>query len=70
MPNPDNDVNWGRLAGIGLQMAVGVVLGYAIGAWLDRKYGWGSKGVLIGSLLGLASGMYLLIKDAISINKD
>ncbi len=59
-----------NLAMVGLQVAVGVGVGYAVGWWLDRRFGWGNKGVIIGSMLGLAGGLYLLIKDAIRINKD
>jgi F0F1-type ATP synthase assembly protein I len=70
MPKQDQDSNWGYMAGVGLQMLVGVGLGYLVGSWLDGKYGWGPWGVIIGSMLGLAGGMYLLIKDAIRINKD
>jgi hypothetical protein len=65
-----NDSNWGRFAGHGLNMFVGVLLGYAIGRWLDVRYGWQSRGVLIGTMLGFAGAMYLLIKDAMRINKD
>src|SRR5947207_1960090 len=50
----DDDVNWGKFAGIGLQIAVGVALGYVIGHWLDVRYGWQSRGVVIGTMLGLA----------------
>jgi len=53
----------------GLQILVGVGLGYLVGLWLQRRYGW-SQAVVVGSLLGLAGGLYLLIKDAIRINKD
>jgi F0F1-type ATP synthase assembly protein I len=71
MPDRDDDnPDWGRFAGIGLQMAAGVAIGYFIGRWFDRHYGWESRGVIIGTMLGLAGGMYLLIKDAIRINKD
>ena len=66
----DDDISWGRYAGIGLQMAVGVVLGVVVGQWLDKRYGWAPWGLTIGAMLGLAGGMYLLIKDAIRINKD
>ena len=59
-----------NLATVGLQVAVGVALGFAIGYWLDKKYGWAPKGEIIGSMVGLAGGLYLLIKDAIRINKD
>jgi hypothetical protein len=68
---PDrNEPNWGRFAGHGLNIALGVGLGYFVGHWLDVRHGWGSRGVLVGTLLGFAGGMYLLIKDAIRLNKD
>ena len=60
----------GRFLGVGLEMLVGVVLGFLIGRWLDNKYGWQPWGVVVGSLLGVAAGMYLLIRDAIRMNKD
>ena len=66
----DDDPNWGKHLGVGLQMLVGVGLGLAVGTWLDKKDGWSPWGVLVGSMLGLAGGMYLLIKDAIRMNKD
>jgi ATP synthase protein I len=68
--NRDSEANWGAHLGAGLQMLVGVAIGFAVGNWLDNKYGWSPWGVLAGTMLGLASGMYLLIKDAIRINKD
>ena len=48
----------------------GVGLGVLVGNWLDRKFGWEPWGLLACTLLGLAGGMYLLIKDAIRMNKD
>ena len=69
MPNESN-ANWGKYLGLGLEVAIGVGLGYAVGAWLDRRYGWNGKGVLIGTGLGLAAGMYLLIKQALLMNRD
>jgi len=66
----DDPPQQANLAMVGLQVAVGVAVGFAIGWWLDKRYGWGNKGQTIGSLLGLAGGLYLLIKDAIRINKD
>ena len=68
--SPDMDPGWGKHLGVGLQMLVGVALGYFVGDWLDKKYGWTPWGVLVCAALGLASGMYLLIKEAIRINKD
>ncbi len=67
---PEDDSNWGKYLGIGLQIAVGAGLGYLVGGWLDRRYGWGSTATAIGVLLGVSAGLYLLIKDAIKMNKD
>jgi ATP synthase protein I len=68
---PDqNDQNWGRYLGLGLEMAVGVGLGVLVGQWLDKRYGWSPWGMVVGASLGLVGGMYLLIKDAIRANKD
>ena len=67
---PDQDVNWGRYLGIGLEMAIGVILGLLIGRWLDRRFAWEPWGTLIGVMLGMAGGMYLLIKEGIRANKD
>jgi hypothetical protein len=70
MPKPDQDTNWGNLAMVGLEVGIGVGLGYLVGHWLDNKYGWQSRGAVTGAMLGLAGGLYLLIKQAISANKD
>ncbi len=61
---------WGKVLTIGFEVAVGVALGYYVGHWLDGKYGWGPWGTLVGAMLGLAAGMYLLIKEALRMNKD
>ena len=64
-----DDSGWGNV-GVGLQMLVGTALGFFVGNWLDGRFGWSPWGVLVGTMLGLAAGMYLLIKDAIRINKE
>jgi F0F1-type ATP synthase assembly protein I len=55
----DQNTNWGSLAGVGLQIGVGVGLGCVVGWWLDKRYGWSPWGVIVGAMLGLASGKYL-----------
>jgi len=54
---------------IGLYPAVGVGLGLLVGTWLDHRYGWGSRGVITGAVLGMAAGMYLLFKEGMRLSK-
>jgi hypothetical protein len=71
MPNNgDKDLNWGRYLGVGLEMLVGVVLGYFVGRWIGIRFGAQETGEMIGAMIGVAGGMYLLIKDAIQANKN
>lgn len=65
----DQQPNWGYFAGIGSVIGVGAALGYFAGHWLDQRHGW-HWGAVIGCMLGVSSGMYMLIKDAIKMNKD
>jgi F0F1-type ATP synthase assembly protein I len=58
------------LAIVGLQVAIGVGVGYVVGRWLDQRYGWTPRGMMTGSMIGLAGGLYLLIKEGMRINKD
>ncbi len=67
---PDDDANWGRYLGLGLEVAVGTALGAVVGIWLDRRFDWSPWGVMVGSLVGLTAGMYLLLKEALRANKD
>jgi F0F1-type ATP synthase assembly protein I len=64
-----DDQNWGKLLALGVEMAAAVLLGLFVGRWLDRKFDWTPWGTLIGAMLGVATGMYMLIKDAIRLNK-
>jgi hypothetical protein len=70
MPKESQDENWGKYLGIGLEIAIGALLGYFVGAWLDRRFGWNGKAALCGLMIGVAAGMYLLIKEAIRMNRD
>ncbi len=70
MAKKDDGPSPGAMAAVGLQVAIGVGVGYFVGRWLDHRYGWTPKGQTYGSMIGLAGGLYLLIKDAIRVNKD
>jgi F0F1-type ATP synthase assembly protein I len=65
-----NDNGWGKVASVGLEIAVGAGLGAFAGAWIDRKWHTGPWGVLAGTLLGISAGMYILIKEGMKANKD
>jgi F0F1-type ATP synthase assembly protein I len=65
-----DDSNLGKLATLGLEIGAGAGLGALLGIWIDRKLNSAPWGVLIGTCLGIASGMYLLIKEAIKANKN
>jgi F0F1-type ATP synthase assembly protein I len=69
MPKRD-EPSLGHFMGLGLQVAIGVGLGLWVGSWLDRRFGWTPWGMLVCAMLGMAGGMYLLIKEAIRANKD
>jgi F0F1-type ATP synthase assembly protein I len=60
---------WGKVASVGLEVAVGAGLGALIGTWIDHKWHTDPWGVLIGTLLGISAGMYVLIKEAMKANK-
>jgi F0F1-type ATP synthase assembly protein I len=65
----DKDRSGGAFA-LGMYALAGVLLGLVVGAWLGNKFGWGVWGPLGGSIVGLIAGMYLLIKEALRLNKD
>jgi F0F1-type ATP synthase assembly protein I len=67
---PEQPSNWGKYVGLGLEMAVGVVLGIVVGQWLDRKYNWAPWGTLGCAMLGISAGMYMLIREGLRMNKD
>jgi F0F1-type ATP synthase assembly protein I len=69
MPKRDNS-NWTKFAASGLEIAAGVGLGVLVGNWIDHKFNSSPWGIVIGSCLGFAAGIYLLIKDAIRENRD
>ena len=66
----EKQTNWGRGLASGFETAVGVAVGYFTGAWLDKKFGWTPWGTLVGAMLGLAAGAYLLIKEANRMDRE
>jgi ATP synthase protein I len=62
--------SWVRLSGIGVELVAAVVGFTLIGYWLDRHFGIRPWGVLIGALLGLAGGMYNVIRQALAATRE
>ena len=52
-----------RYAGLGLQLAVTLVLGVLGGQWLDRKAGTDGVFAIVGAFVGFGATMYSLIKQ-------
>jgi F0F1-type ATP synthase assembly protein I len=69
MARKDNK-GWGKVASVGLEIAAGAGIGAVTGTWIDRKWHTDPWGVLIGTVLGISAGMYILIKEAMKANKD
>jgi F0F1-type ATP synthase assembly protein I len=67
---PQSDGDWGSYLAYGIEIGVGVALGVWAGLWADRKFGSSPWGVLVGTMLGFAGGIYPLIKRALEENKD
>jgi hypothetical protein len=48
---------WVRYSGLGIQMAVTLVLPVLGGLWLDNNYGWDPWGVVLGGLVGATASI-------------
>ena len=55
---------WIRYSGIGVEFSAAVAGFGLFGFWIDRHYGSGPWGLLIGVMLGLIGGTYNLIKKS------
>ena len=54
-----------RLAGLGMELAGGLIVFVLVGYWVDVKYGTDPWGVLIGASLGIIGGLYNMIRQAV-----
>lgn len=66
----DGGVNPGRYIVQGLEVAIGVYLGYLAGNWFDRHHHSSPWGLFVGVFIGFVAGMYSLIKAAIEMNRS
>lgn len=59
----------GPYLGLGFQLAATIVVLLFIGVWLDNQFGYDYTFTLILGFIGMAAGMYNLIKTATSVEK-
>ena len=62
-------IGW-RMAGIGMQVASEVAAGALLGFLFDLWRGSGHLGVLVGSLIGIAVGLWSLIRQSLKLNRQ
>lgn len=48
---------FGTLGTLGLSVVIALVIGVALGLWLDRLSGWSPAFFIVGFVLGLAAGV-------------
>jgi ATP synthase protein I len=59
-----------RMLGVGFELAAAVAGFTLIGYWVDRHFGYGPWGVIVGAVLGLVGGMYNLIRESLIASKE
>jgi F0F1-type ATP synthase assembly protein I len=52
-----------RYAGLGVQLAVSLLVFVFIGQWVDRKLGTGGIATIVAAFLGFGGTMYSLIRS-------
>lgn len=68
---PKTFSKYARFSGLGIQMGVIIGLFTWLGTYLDAKYNTKTPWWTIGlSLFGVASSLYIMIKEVINMNKD
>ncbi len=61
---------WLKLAGLGFELAGSIAGGALIGWWIDRQLGSAPKALITLSVIGIAGGLYNLIKTALGASKE
>jgi F0F1-type ATP synthase assembly protein I len=59
-----------RYAGLGIQLAVSLLLFVWLGQWADRRFGTGGVLTIIAALLGFGGTMYSVIRNLNKEGKD
>jgi F0F1-type ATP synthase assembly protein I len=58
-----------KYSSVGFELAGGVAVFCLIGYFIDERMGTSPVGLITGAILGIIGGVYLLIKQALIINK-
>jgi len=61
--------SFGTLGTLGLSVVIALVLGTALGLWLDRLTGWSPAFFIVGFLLGLAAGILNIYRTMSRLSK-
>jgi F0F1-type ATP synthase assembly protein I len=59
-----------RYAGLGIQLAVTILVGVLLGQWVDRRAGTDGVFTILGALLGFGGTLYSLIRELSRTDKD
>jgi len=59
-----------RYAGLGVQLAVTILVSVLVGQWVDRKAGTDGVFTILGALLGFGGTLYSLIRELSKADKD
>jgi len=59
-----------RFAGLGIQLAVSIVVFVLVGQWVDRKLGTGGIVTILAAFLGFGGTMYSLIRTLNRKDRD
>ena len=61
---------WVRYSGVGLELA-GAMAGLAfVGYWVDKRFGTTPWGILGGVVIGLAGGLYNLVRESLEAVRE
>lgn len=58
------------MGGLGMEVVAQVAAGAVLGWLYDRWRGTGSTGLLVGSVIGIAVGLWSLIRGALKLNRE
>ncbi len=59
-----------RYAGMGVELAAGIIGLTLVGLWIDYRWKCGPAGVLIGAGLGIVGGLYNFIRQALALSRS